>query len=174
MTIQNNQEEKALSLPCIYLSIEPNSEQVEALKSLNKRMRQGVSILVDELVKKDAQLQKRLLDDADPLVDYEFEAESIFYHKDTEEIIATNSYIFGKYFSIEEDRASYYRDDDFAFLYRMRNMGDEHISAWFGYLLGYNKLKWYDLLNIGEISFELNIQYQYQAYINDEPSEDDE
>lgn len=174
MIIQDNQEEKTLSKPCIYLRIEPNYEQVKALKSLNKRMKQGVSAFVDELTKTDAQLQKRLLDDADPLVDYELEAEAIFYHKDTQKIIAIDNFIFGKYFSIEQDRASHYRDDDFAFLYRIRNMRDEHISAWFGHLLSYRNLAWYDLLNIGEMGFEVKVEYQYQAYINDEQSEDGE
>lgn len=67
---------------------EPNAEQLELLKTLNRRMQQACTAAYNQMLEVDKKLSKRLKDKSDPLKDFYLEHFVIFYHKKTNAILA--------------------------------------------------------------------------------------
>lgn len=167
------EQDQSAKKPYINIQTTPTPAQVEQLIALNKRLMIGGNRWLDLLIENEQGLQQRLNDKNDPLIDYEFDPLIIFYHQQTDEILAVIDHCWGKYTANDDDQINWFRNQNHDYLYRLEFMGDEHISPWMGWLLCYYELHWYELLNIGKIELKFNTQYQYCDYINDQPSDEE-
>lgn len=151
--------------------LEPTDKQIKDLLSLNRHMKLSHESWLDTIIKKDQNLQQRVQDKNDPLMDYEIETNILFRHKKTKTILAVINTFEGRGISTNPERIDYLRNNNFDFIYQMQFYNGVTICEWFARLLGNNKLNWYDLLSIGEIELEIKIYNQYFCYIKDSEKE---
>lgn len=144
----------------------PNKEQAQALLALNKRMFSLLIDCIEFFFNARLSLDQRIENKNDPLSDHWAELEVIFYHKDTDQIIAVSE------MRAWDKDTVLHQISDFNFLYPMRFMDNSPISEWMGRLIDAYNLSWYELLNIGDIKIRLKTDYDYIEYINDTPEEE--
>ncbi|MBN2965036.1 hypothetical protein JWV37_09610 [Sulfurospirillum sp. T05] len=145
-------------------------ENLEAMRALNARIALFQHKILKEAMALDTQLQKRVADEKDWLVDYEMEAHIAFYLKASDSaydeesdnlLVVHNEYLKG---IADEDVESAWRwsgnhNEFSAWKHPMRG---EHHCWWFHHLYDHTHLGWEDLLRIGRIWGDLHVYYQYE------------
>ncbi len=139
------------------------------IELLNNRIHKIERSIIPKVIKIDEELIKKVKDKCDDLYDYELEIEIIFYlsnehsnyDKNEDNILTTLSESV-KNISVSKDFYPYNETNHNDFV-----NWDNHIFKgqyhcwWFHCLYDHTNLDFEDLLNIGDIFFDIHIRYQY-------------
>lgn len=141
----------------------------EELRAFNKRLIKVQENISTEAIKLDKQLQLRVDDENDSMIDYEIDLELSFYLKDDDPeyrdddcIISTIKYRLKDISSEKEhfedildtsiNHYDYFKKDDLA----------DISKSWLFFKLRYHdEISWQDMLRIGTIWTDINVSYQY-------------
>lgn len=143
-----------------------NKKMLKKLRKFNTRLFNLEKKMIDEAIKIDTQLIKRLKDNDDPLDDYEIEGEISFFIKGLLDPIATLNESF-KDISNEKERYNWrylYRvnhNEFFGMNFKKHPMYNDYHCWLFHCLYDHEHISWDKILDIKDIYVDLKTYYQY-------------
>lgn len=150
-------------------------KQLKNLRKLNDKLSTLQNKLVNEMISLDKILRKRVKNKKDPLDDYEIDLKLTFilneddknYNENEDNIITViNEYEKGiSKQNKKKDRRYKGNHNDFMF-WESHPMRGEYHCWWFHCLYDHNNLSFEDMLKIGTIWSDIEVQYQYIDTIN--------
>jgi len=135
-------------------------KQLKKLQKLNIRIFKLERNIVNETIKIDKQLSNKQKDTNDLLDNYDIEAEISFFISGIMEPISTIEQNF-KNISDYNSQLFYLQNHNDFFRKKGHPMNNDYHCWWFHCLYDHEYLSWKRMLEIKEISIDINVTYQY-------------